>query len=275
MLSLLREALDHGGDQGLQLGAGVAVDVEVAAEGVAYLGLVALTPPVLAEHEHPPFPAQLVHPRAVVAGHGEDQVGLLHQLTREQARAVSREVEAALQAHQIGSLGGGRAVPRPGTGRGDAHACHAAFLERAAQEGFGQRAAADVAGADEQNSLDHAGQGARIPAARRSSLIGSAPARTTRGVGLVQSTTVEGGRFPSTPPSSTSNWPVVIAAAKSRATGSAPGAGGDRKSTRLNSSHSQISYAVFCLKKKKTNKMAQFLTGEDDGRVELLSRVAV
>src|SRR2546430_9358048 len=28
-------------------------------------------------------------------------------------------------------------------------------------------------------------------------------------------------------------------------------AAGDRKSTRLNSSHSQISYAVFCLKKKK------------------------
>src|SRR3712207_8423387 len=28
--------------------------------------------------------------------------------------------------------------------------------------------------------------------------------------------------------------------------------GGDRKSTRLNSSHANISYAVFCLKKKKT-----------------------
>src|SRR2546427_6934367 len=28
----------------------------------------------------------------------------------------------------------------------------------------------------------------------------------------------------------------------------------DRKSTRLNSSHSQISYAVFCLKKKKQQK---------------------
>src|SRR3712207_7128676 len=27
--------------------------------------------------------------------------------------------------------------------------------------------------------------------------------------------------------------------------------GGDRKSTRLNSSHAKISYAVFCLKKKK------------------------
>src|SRR5689334_24743777 len=30
--------------------------------------------------------------------------------------------------------------------------------------------------------------------------------------------------------------------------------GGDRKSTRLNSSHSSISYAVFCLKKKKKKK---------------------
>ena len=28
----------------------------------------------------------------------------------------------------------------------------------------------------------------------------------------------------------------------------------DRKSTRLNSSHALISYAVFCLKKKKKNK---------------------
>src|SRR2546427_1611373 len=36
------------------------------------------------------------------------------------------------------------------------------------------------------------------------------------------------------------------------ADGGAPAnATGDRKSTRLNSSHSQISYAVFCLKKKK------------------------
>src|SRR2546430_7158357 len=29
----------------------------------------------------------------------------------------------------------------------------------------------------------------------------------------------------------------------------------DRKSTRLNSSHSQISYAVFCLKKKKNMRL--------------------
>src|SRR2546426_6043571 len=31
-------------------------------------------------------------------------------------------------------------------------------------------------------------------------------------------------------------------------------AGGDRKSTRLNSSHLVISYAVFCLKKKQTSR---------------------
>src|SRR5947207_11211308 len=33
--------------------------------------------------------------------------------------------------------------------------------------------------------------------------------------------------------------------------------GRDRKSTRLNSSHTVISYAVFCLKKKKNKKYSQ------------------
>src|SRR5438034_6432188 len=33
-----------------------------------------------------------------------------------------------------------------------------------------------------------------------------------------------------------------------------PGNTGDRKSTRLNSSHTVISYAVFCLKKKKNKR---------------------
>src|SRR3989475_11982130 len=37
----------------------------------------------------------------------------------------------------------------------------------------------------------------------------------------------------------------------------------DRKSTRLNSSHSQISYAVFCLKKKKKNHISvSFITAQ-------------
>src|SRR2546430_4341190 len=35
----------------------------------------------------------------------------------------------------------------------------------------------------------------------------------------------------------------------------------DRKSTRLNSSHSQISYAVFCLKKKKSCRIILRCTG--------------
>src|SRR5258708_29481596 len=36
--------------------------------------------------------------------------------------------------------------------------------------------------------------------------------------------------------------------------------GGDRKSTRLNSSHQIISYAVFCLKKKKETGTREHLT---------------
>src|SRR2546430_13022239 len=36
----------------------------------------------------------------------------------------------------------------------------------------------------------------------------------------------------------------------------------DRKSTRLNSSHSQISYAVFCLKKKKNKKSRHTLVNK-------------
>src|SRR2546421_827287 len=44
----------------------------------------------------------------------------------------------------------------------------------------------------------------------------------------------------------------TVAASSSSAIACRP----DRKSTRLNSSHDQISYAVFCLKKKKKNTHA-------------------
>src|SRR2546430_7387472 len=54
------------------------------------------------------------------------------------------------------------------------------------------------------------------------------------------------------------SWPMRVSAAMgwqdvwlSGVGGTDFGYDGDRKSTRLNSSHSQISYAVFCLKKKK------------------------
>src|SRR2546430_13138529 len=41
---------------------------------------------------------------------------------------------------------------------------------------------------------------------------------------------------------------------------------GDRKSTRLNSSHSQISYAVFCLKKKKKLRFSESSTQQHTRR---------
>src|SRR5205085_6962800 len=55
-----------------------------------------------------------------------------------------------------------------------------------------------------------------------------------------------------TPYISSRGWSVRSASKEvaSRACGRSPGWSSDRKSTRLNSSHSQISYAVFCLKKK-------------------------
>src|SRR5205085_10182155 len=56
-------------------------------------------------------------------------------------------------------------------------------------------------------------------------------------------------RIPSTffvPGWTAERWPDVVAEIHRR------GHEIDRKSTRLNSSHSQISYAVFCLKKKKS-----------------------
>src|SRR3712207_8997518 len=45
-------------------------------------------------------------------------------------------------------------------------------------------------------------------------------------------------------------WPSAFAEGRERG-GRASIPAGDRKSTRLNSSHANISYAVFCLKKKK------------------------
>src|SRR5690348_17769337 len=53
------------------------------------------------------------------------------------------------------------------------------------------------------------------------------------------------GRRPPRPPS-LSRWVLPSPAA-----GEGKGGARDRKSTRLNSSHPSISYAVFCLKKKK------------------------
>src|SRR2546429_5380689 len=45
---------------------------------------------------------------------------------------------------------------------------------------------------------------------------------------------------------------------------------GDRKSTRLNSSHGYISYAVFCLKKKKYNQRSTSLISHHTRQIEEL-----
>src|SRR6185295_16520803 len=199
-LSLGGQALCRVPHERLELDARVAVDLEIAAERVADLGVIPVAPGVLAEHEDATLAAQLVHPGAVVARHREDQVGLLDELARQQAGAVRREIETALQAHEVGALGGGRPVPRARAGRCYLDSLDAAFLQRAQQQRLGERAATDVAGADEQHALDLFDHGARRPAARRSSPSVTAPSRTRRAPGCVQSTPVEGGRLPSTPP---------------------------------------------------------------------------
>src|SRR2546429_1847201 len=46
----------------------------------------------------------------------------------------------------------------------------------------------------------------------------------------------------------------------------------DRKSTRLNSSHGYISYAVFCLKKKKNTSKLQCMDYQQSNSVDINSR---
>src|SRR5256886_10097818 len=59
-------------------------------------------------------------------------------------------------------------------------------------------------------------------------------------------------RFNSSAPAPAGSWaPTCLSVVAAR----------DRKSTRLNSSHSQISYAVFCLKKKKLLDLDEHQTG--------------
>src|SRR5438067_5845055 len=77
---------------------------------------------------------------------------------------------------------------------------------------------------------------ARGPGFRRSSEL----ARRTHRHFTTESTSVKSSVHTRTPP------PVAGSGAQPRVRVSA-----DRKSTRLNSSHVSISYAVFCLKKKK------------------------
>src|SRR5256886_2261172 len=63
-------------------------------------------------------------------------------------------------------------------------------------------------------------------------------------------------RCRATPAAARRRWRFSSSPRALRAAYPARGPAGDRKSTRLNSSHSQISYAVFCLKKKKRHQIS-------------------
>src|SRR5256886_13012933 len=110
-------------------------------------------------------------------------------------------------------------------------------------------------------------------AATQSPAAGPAPAAQRAPAGA-------GATAPATPPPRPPKPSAIAAAPMVEA--HAPGAAGtveDRKSTRLNSSHSQISYAVFCLKKKKKQSVTDtpfttHFTAHSAGgyRVHMLSR---
>src|SRR6266540_5315710 len=91
--------------------------------------------------------------------------------------------------------------------------------------------------------------GPSLPGIRRADPVGSAALPCWTGPDACS----QGGQMGATlatpaPPSDDKRWRIV--ATRMRRMGRRP----DRKSTRLNSSHITISYAVFCLKKKKKKK---------------------
>src|SRR5439155_19454236 len=65
-----------------------------------------------------------------------------------------------------------------------------------------------------------------------------------------------------------SSWRGIRCRPMRRCCGASPTARRDRKSTRLNSSHVAMSYAVFCLKKKTTyvSQALELCTRENDNR---------
>src|SRR5437870_1923247 len=107
-LALSRESICHRGREGLELLAGVAIHTEIAAKGIT--DFVAAPARVLAQHEDSALTAQLVHAGAMMACHGEDQVGAFDQLTRQEACPMSREIEPPLEADEVGAFGRGRAI---------------------------------------------------------------------------------------------------------------------------------------------------------------------
>src|SRR6266536_1622629 len=98
----------------------------------------------------------------------------------------------------------------------------------------------------------------------------SASAATTTGVELPSSSRTRFFAARSAMPQPTPLEPVkVIIRTRSSSTSTSPiSLEGDRKSTRLNSSHEWISYAVFCLKKKKNKDEGTHTAQQKDSLIK-------
>src|SRR5438034_2257814 len=88
------------------------------------------------------------------------------------------------------------------------------------------------------------------PVRFRSSVRSAMPLETARS-GRAESSF---DRFKTISPLSAARAPKIVSTSSVRPAPARPATPTDRKSTRLNSSHTVISYAVFCLKKKKKKK---------------------
>ena len=153
----------------------------------------------------------------MVARHREDQIGALtSSRVSSRARCPLRSSPCS-RPDQIRALGDRRTVPRTGAGGRDRYliCTPAASASRSSASAIGLRQVLpvqtkrtcigqNISGAGPLAAPSH---GASLPAARRSSARGIAPSRTSRGTVSVQSTSVDGGTLPSTPPSSTSSSP--------------------------------------------------------------------
>jgi hypothetical protein len=109
MLAFGGQPFRHSGREGLELLARVAVHIEIAAERVAHF--IAPAARVLAEHEDAPFPTQLVHAGAMMPRHGQNQIGLLDELAGEETRAMSGEIQTALETDEICPDAGAPSAP--------------------------------------------------------------------------------------------------------------------------------------------------------------------
>ena len=207
-----------------------AIAGEIGAERIAHLGAPRLAPGVR-RRAGAPCPRRPARPRG--PGDGRDMTRM-RSAPRTSSRVSSR-ARWLLRSRPCSSptryapSDDGRAVPGAGAGRRHGHLVEAARRGRLAQERLGHRAAAGVAGADEEDVGAHAGnivtaRGARRPAGARRA--GSRPRAPCGAPDSVQSTSVDGGTLPSTPPSSTSSSPGSTTSSRNSSTSrSGPGAG--------------------------------------------------